>query len=151
PHDFNVSPVAQLSVTSTCASAPVTLDATGSHDPDGSIRLYEWDFDGNGTIDASGPSLAVVQHTYAAGPHRVKLGVTDNGGAFTVIARDFTVDGPDTLYVSASTGSPSGPGTRASPFSTLSAAIGSSAANGCPQVILVATGFYPEAPALRSH
>ena len=49
----NSSPVANLSVTPDFAGAPavITLDATASYDPDGSIAAYEWDFDGDGTTD----------------------------------------------------------------------------------------------------
>ena len=49
----NSSPVANLSVTPDFAGAPaeITLDATASYDPDGSIAAFEWDFDGDGTTD----------------------------------------------------------------------------------------------------
>jgi hypothetical protein len=49
----NSSPVANLSITPDFAGAPaeITLDATGSYDPDGSIAAWEWDFDGDGTTD----------------------------------------------------------------------------------------------------
>lgn len=149
--DLNIHPVASFSVSSTCMLTPVTLDASASHDDDGSIRLYEWDFDNDGTIDASGAALVVVQHVYPAGNHRAKLVVTDDAGAYAVTAASFTVVPPDTTYVSSTTGSPAGPGTRASPYSTLTAAILANAGGACPRVILVATGYYPEAPDLRSN
>ncbi|MEZ5339453.1 MAG: PKD domain-containing protein [bacterium] len=49
----NSSPVASLTVTPDFAGAPaeITLDATASYDPDGSIAAWEWDFDGDGTTD----------------------------------------------------------------------------------------------------
>lgn len=49
----NSSPVASLSVSPDFAGAPaeITLDATASYDPDGSIAAWEWDFDGDGITD----------------------------------------------------------------------------------------------------
>ncbi|MCB1217106.1 PKD domain-containing protein [bacterium] len=49
----NSSPVANLSVTPDFAGAPaeITLDASASYDPDGSIAAWEWDFDGDGITD----------------------------------------------------------------------------------------------------
>jgi hypothetical protein len=151
PRDLNIPPVARLQVSAPCEAIAVTLDASASSDADGDIRLYEWDLDNNGTIDTSGAALRVVQHTYAVGNHRVKLVVTDNSGAFNAAASAFTVAPTETTYVSSSTGSPAGPGTRNSPFTTLSAALALGAPASCARVILVATGFYPEAPYLTSN
>jgi PKD repeat protein len=51
---------------------------TASHDPDGSISQYAWDFDGNSTTDATG---AQVNHTYTtAGTYTATLTVTDDDG-----------------------------------------------------------------------
>lgn len=56
---------------------PVTFDASGSSDSDGTIVAREWDF-GDGTL-ASGMS---VPHTFAApGTHWVRLTVRDDDGA----------------------------------------------------------------------
>jgi len=55
---------------------PVTFDATGSFDPDGSIVQYLWDF-GDGT---TGSGIR-VQHAYKReGEYDVFLSVTDNSG-----------------------------------------------------------------------
>ena len=148
--DLNAPPVAQFQVSAGCTSAPVSLDATASHDPDGTIVLYEWDFDSNGTIDMSGAALVAVQHAYAPGPQRAKLVVTDNSGAYTVTVQNFVVAAPETLFVSLS-GTPSGPGTRQSPFNSLIPAITAASSLPCPTVILVATGRYIESPALASN
>ena len=55
------------------------MDGRGSHDPDGTIVEYAWDFGDGGT--GSGP---VVSHAYAAtGNFVVTLSVTDNDGRTT--------------------------------------------------------------------
>lgn len=65
----------------------VHFDASASHDPDGEIVTYDWDFgDGN---TASG---ITTTHAYAAsGTFTVKLTVTDNKGATDTTSRQITV------------------------------------------------------------
>jgi len=59
-------------------SDAVTLDASASHDPDGIIANYTWDFgDGNVTT----VSTPVINHTFTSvGSYNVNLTVTDNEG-----------------------------------------------------------------------
>jgi len=67
----------------------VTFNATNSTDPDGSIDTFEWDLDGNGTVDATG---AVVNWSYQnPGNVTVTLTVTDNFGAVNVTNRTVPV------------------------------------------------------------
>jgi len=55
----------------------VTLNGSGSYDPDGSIVSYSWNF-GDGTTGSN----AIVSHTYATtGQKTATLTVTDNRGA----------------------------------------------------------------------
>jgi len=54
----------------------VTLDASGSSDPDGTIVTYEW-LDANTTIGESD----IYEHLFARGVHTITLVVTDDGGA----------------------------------------------------------------------
>ncbi|UCF09891.1 MAG: PKD domain-containing protein, partial [Candidatus Bipolaricaulota bacterium] len=58
----------------------VVFDASGSTDSDGTIILYEWDFDNDGVTDATG--MAATYSWSAAGVYPVTLLVTDNDGAF---------------------------------------------------------------------
>ena len=57
-------------------SESVTLDGSGSNDPDGSIVLYEWK---EGTTLLG--NTAIITQDFAVGIHTVTLTVTDNGGA----------------------------------------------------------------------
>lgn len=79
------SPTAVASVSPLQGNAPlnVNLGCAGSSDPDGSIVLYEWDFeyDGAFSADFSSPSTCNTSHIYTAGGlHYVALRVTDNDG-----------------------------------------------------------------------
>jgi YD repeat-containing protein len=60
----------------------VTLDGSGSSDPDGTVDFYEWDIDNDGTFDYGPSSSPTQDHIYTQeGLYTVKLRVTDNGGA----------------------------------------------------------------------
>lgn len=79
----NQPPVASLAVPSLAVvDQPVTLDASGSSDPDGTVTQYEWDFNGDGVYDQT-TSQPTVNHTFsgAAGERTVGLRVTDNGAS----------------------------------------------------------------------
>lgn len=59
----------------------VYLNGTG-RDLDGTIELYEWDFDGDGIFDWNSSISGVASHTYdVAGTYTAVLRVTDNHGA----------------------------------------------------------------------
>jgi len=68
----------------------VTLDGSGSYDPDGSITKYEWDWTNNGSYDyyetssyhPDGAFDGKTTHTYSnSGTYTAKLRVTDNKNA----------------------------------------------------------------------
>lgn len=91
----NAAPVADLAVAPTTASVgeTVALDATRSSDPDGSVALYEWDFDGDGTVDRQTTS-STVSHGYgASGTYDASVTVVDDGGATAVARQSVTVRG----------------------------------------------------------
>jgi len=70
--------VAKATPNPAVANATVTLDGSGSYQQDASksIVAWQWDFDNNGTFDATGVS---VTHSWAAvGTYPVRLRVTDN-------------------------------------------------------------------------
>ncbi|MGI5212315.1 PQQ-dependent sugar dehydrogenase [Plantactinospora sp. CA-290183] len=74
-------PNAALTATPTSGNAPLTVsfDAAGTSDPDpGEILDYQWDFTGDGTVDATG---VTATHTYpAVGTYSARLRVVDMGG-----------------------------------------------------------------------
>jgi plastocyanin len=71
--DFSVAPAAPQ------AGQPVSFDASGVIDPDGTIKRYEWDFDGDGLFESTS-ATAQTQHTYAAaGSFSVALRYVDDG------------------------------------------------------------------------
>lgn len=93
------------------AGAVITFDGSASHVLDpvtgaqdlAGITVFSWDFDSDGTIDATGPrgTTAIVQHAFqTAGTHTVRLRV--RGGPFDDAAdrqHDVTVVDPArTLY-----------------------------------------------------
>jgi PKD repeat protein len=85
-------PVAVVSATPTSGAVPLTVafSSAGSNDadPGDSIR-FEWDFDGNGTVDSIEPNPT---HTYTtAGEFTAKLSVIDSSGKSGVANTTITV------------------------------------------------------------
>lgn len=75
--------------TSPSVGSPVTLDATSSYAPGGSIVSYQWDLNGDGAYDLSGP---VGQVRYlSAGLAVVRLTVIDNRGLSAAVSRTIAV------------------------------------------------------------
>ncbi len=86
------APLATLSATPTSGQAPLTVQfsSAGSRDPDpaDSIR-FEWDFDGNGTVDSIDPEPT---YTYTAnGVYTARLTVHDSSGRSAVANTTITV------------------------------------------------------------
>ncbi|NNF53089.1 MAG: hypothetical protein HKN03_01470, partial [Acidimicrobiales bacterium] len=75
----NQAPSAVISASTTSGPAPleISFDASGSSDPNtGDTLIYEWDFDDDGAIDATGISAVRTFTTSKV----VRLTVTDQGG-----------------------------------------------------------------------
>lgn len=80
-------PVANFSV-SAGGGLAVTVDGSTSHDADGTIVSYDWDW-GDGTAHGSGVTSG---HTYAAaGSYEITLTVTDDDGNSNTAAKIVTV------------------------------------------------------------
>jgi len=92
----NILPVAGFSYTprniTTARSVVFDGGIPYSYDKDGSIVNWTWDFDGNGIIDAYGPT---VSHLYPTpGNYTVILNVTDNDGGWDTYEKNITVYSP---------------------------------------------------------
>jgi YD repeat-containing protein len=77
----NKRPIASFTASPSPAltGVPVSFNASGSSDPDGSIVKYEWDLDGNGTYETNTGSSSTTSHSFASnGNFTVGLRVTDN-------------------------------------------------------------------------
>ena len=73
----NLPPVAQISTS--VSGSTVTFDASGTTDPDGSIKEYKWDFG-----DGSTSTEATATHQFSTNDATVTLTVTDNGGGVAI-------------------------------------------------------------------
>ncbi|MEF8843031.1 MAG: PKD domain-containing protein [Haloarculaceae archaeon] len=76
------------------ASQSMTFDASNSIDPDGSVDLYRWDWNGDGTYDETTTSPQ-VEHTFLdAGFRNVALEVVDDRNATGFTSRDVEIVEP---------------------------------------------------------
>ena len=95
PLPDNVSPVANFAFqpAGPVAGQQVTVESF-SHDPDGNVTKVEWDFDGDGDFD-DGDDIETDKlggFTYTTpGTKTIRLRVTDNDGASSILARELTV------------------------------------------------------------
>ena len=74
------SPIASATATPDNGQEPLTVsfDGSASRDPEGEALSYAWDFEGDGTVDATTPTAT---HTYTApGAYSARLTVTDPAG-----------------------------------------------------------------------
>lgn len=87
----NSAPVAVFTTTPDTAIGagplPVTFDASGSHDPDGAITGYQWDFGDGATGTGS-----TVSHTFMSGTYTVTLSVEDDEGHTSSVTGQVLVD-----------------------------------------------------------
>ena len=102
-------PTASLVATPLSGPAPlnVSLDASGSEPGSSPILRYDWDYDGDGTIDEStSPDVNVVQHIYAqAGYYTPTVTVVDEDDGFDSASQSVTATGWRIQKVDSGTGS----------------------------------------------
>jgi hypothetical protein len=86
----NAAPTATFTVNNTAPAAgqPVEFDASASSDPDGSISQYQWDFDGDGSPEATTTSPTTTYTFDAVGDFSPELRVTDDDGTSALDDRD---------------------------------------------------------------
>ncbi len=82
---------------------PITLDGSGSRDPDGTIAEYAWDVGGDGTVDlrSTAPTATYTPTRVLSGS--VTLRVTDNDGRSGFAQTGIAVASP-TLHLPAQSG-----------------------------------------------
>ena len=87
----NKRPTARIVTSVSSGQAPLTVTFNGSTsvDPEGGTLTYQWDFDGDGTFDATG---VTASHTYPAnGQFQARLKVTDPLGKYSLSSKQITV------------------------------------------------------------
>ena len=82
PDQGNLHPIAEFNWTPLVAEpyTPLNFNASESYDPDGYIKLYEWDWDNDGVFDENYTSSTATHFWEDTGDFPVTLRVTDNYG-----------------------------------------------------------------------
>jgi len=90
----NLPPVASFTAMPESGPAPLTVkfDASQSHDPDGAVQSYQWDFDNDGSFDGEGMTTTYVYGN--TDEYTVRLRVTDSRGAFNEATQQIIVSTP---------------------------------------------------------
>ena len=84
--------ISYLTPSPSTGTAPLDVTFTAwSTDPDGSIVQYEWDFDGNGTYDATTADTPVAYNYTVVGTFVARMRVTDNLGGTATAQTTVTV------------------------------------------------------------
>jgi hypothetical protein len=70
----------------------VIFDASASHDPDGAITLYEWDWDNDGISDEASSNPTIIHSWTHAGNYPVTVRVTDDENAADTMTKTIHVN-----------------------------------------------------------
>lgn len=76
-------------------TAPLAVTFSVSTDEDGYLTYYEWDFDGNGTFDATTTSSPTAYTYETAGTYSARVRVTDDFNATAASETTVTVTAPE--------------------------------------------------------
>src|SRR5205823_10774164 len=89
----NLRPVAALVISPSApdVGALVTLDASGSSDPDGAVMRYRWDLDGNGDYETPGTEPTISRAYATAGTLTLGVRAFDNDGDFGELRKSVTI------------------------------------------------------------
>jgi len=91
----------------------VTVNGTGSVDPDGIIILYEWDKDYDGVnfqVDATGATPAALSYdSTSTGPKTIAFRVTDDNGAVDISTKTIKVLAPPVSVINYALSAPDQP------------------------------------------
>jgi len=93
----DISPIADFtwSPTNPAPGEPVIFDASSSSDEDGNIKLYQWDWESDGTYSNEDEyTVATATHTWSKqGTYNVTIKVTDNNDTLNTKTLAVTVGG----------------------------------------------------------
>ncbi|MBU0497565.1 MAG: PKD domain-containing protein, partial [Candidatus Thermoplasmatota archaeon] len=92
--DGNQPPYADFTWTPTNPNLGQTInfDASASHDPDGNILLYEWDWNNDLVYEESHTSSTTTHSWTNVGSYTVKLRVTDDDGTISIKSKTINVE-----------------------------------------------------------
>ena len=109
---YNTAPHALFSIDDNMGSVPqkISFDATASTDDENSIVLYEWDLDGDGQLELSGPTLVQVSRYYDySADIQVSLRVTDEQGSVDWLSQPLLIGEPPVAVLQANKSSGQAP------------------------------------------
>jgi PKD repeat protein len=101
----NRPPVATIVLPSkVVVGQPATIDGSHSSDPDGSVSDWEWDLDGDGSFERSGPSVTTTFGSW--GTRTIALRATDDWGVSSLTTAQVKVLAPPVAAGEVTTASP---------------------------------------------